>query len=110
VGVAGASFTLAITPNWSDGMTAGAGWIALALVIFAFWRPGLVLVGAYLFGVVSSLGPNLQVRGVDLPPELFSALPYILTVVVLVLVSNAWAKHRFGAPEALGVPYAREEA
>ncbi|MEA2377587.1 MAG: ral nucleoside transport system permease protein [Thermoleophilaceae bacterium] len=110
VGMAGASYTLAITPNWSDGMTAGAGWIALALVIFAFWRPGFVLIGAYLFGVVSSLGFNLQVRGVDLPPELFSALPYLLTVVVLVVVSNAWAKHRFGAPDALGVPYVREEA
>jgi simple sugar transport system permease protein len=109
-GLAGASYTLAITPNWTDGMTAGGGWIALALVIFAFWRPLLVLIGAYLFGVVSSLGFNLQARGVDLPPEMFSSLPYVMTVVVLVLVSSTWARHRLGAPRALGVPYAREGA
>ena len=107
-GIAGATYSLAITTSWTDGLTAGAGWIAIALVVFAFWRPTLVLVGAYLFGVVSSLGFNLQSRGVDLPAELFSVLPYVLTVVVLVLVSTVWARGRLGAPRALGVPYARE--
>jgi simple sugar transport system permease protein len=108
-GVGGAFFSLAITPSWLAGMTAGAGWIAVALVIFAFWRPGLTLVGAYFFGALSSLGFTLQSRGVDLPPEVFAALPYMLTIVVLVLVSSGWARRRLGAPAALGVPYVREE-
>jgi general nucleoside transport system permease protein len=109
-GLAGAAYSLALAPSWTNGMTAGAGWIAIALVIFAFWRPVLVLAGAYAFGVVSGLGFNLQARGVDLPPELFNALPYLTTVAVLVLVSSTWAVGRFGAPRALGQPYAREES
>lgn len=108
-GLAGAAYSLAIAPSWTDGMTAGAGWIAIALVILAFWQPGFVLVGGYLFGVVSSLGVTLQARGVGLPPEVFSALPYIATVVVLALASSVWAKGRFGAPAALGDPYVRGE-
>jgi ABC-type uncharacterized transport system permease subunit len=108
-GVGGAFFSLALTPSWLAGMTAGAGWIAVALVIFAFWRPAFVLVGAYFFGALSSLGFNLQSRGVDLPPEVFAALPYVLTIVVLVAVSSGWARLRLGAPAALGVPYVREE-
>jgi simple sugar transport system permease protein len=108
-GIAGSLFTLAISPSWTAGMTEGAGWIAVALVIFAFWNPGLVVVGAYLFGIVLSLGLNLQARGVQLPTELFSSLPYLMTIVVLVLVSTAFAKRRIGAPRALGLPYSREE-
>jgi ABC-type uncharacterized transport system permease subunit len=107
-GLAGADFSLAITPSWADGLTAGAGWIALGLVIFAFWRPGLLLAGAYLFGLVTSLGFTLQARGVSLPPELFAALPYLLTIVVLVLVSTLWSKRRLGAPAALGQAYRRD--
>ncbi len=108
-GIGGAYFSLAITPNWIDGMTSGAGWIAIALVIFAFWRPELTLVGAYLFGLFSSLGFVLQARQVHLPPEVFASLPYLMTVVVLVAVSTGWAKQRLGAPAALGTPYVREE-
>ena len=108
-GVGGAYFSLAITPNWIDGMTSGAGWIAIALVIFAFWRPELTLVGAYLFGLFSSLGFVLQARQVHLPPEVFASLPYVMTVVVLVVVSTGWARQRLGAPAALGTPYVREE-
>ena len=108
-GVGGAYFSLAITPNWVDGMTSGAGWIAIALVIFAFWRPELALVGAYLFGAFSSLAFTLQARQVHLPPEVFNSLPYLMTIVVLVFVSTGWAKRRLGAPAALGVPYVREE-
>ena len=70
-GVAGATFTLAITPQWVDGITGGAGWIAIALVIFAFWRPELCLVGAYFFGALQAL-PQLQARGVTIAP---GALP-----------------------------------
>jgi general nucleoside transport system permease protein len=108
-GIGGAYFSLAITPNWIDGMTSGAGWIAIALVIFAFWRPELTLVGAYLFGLFSSLGFVLQAGQVHLPPEVFAALPYVMTVVVLVAVSTGWTKQRLGAPAALGTPYVREE-
>lgn len=107
-GVGGAYFTLAIAPIWTDGLTAGAGWIAIALVIFAFWRPDLLLGGAYLFGLLSGLGFTLQARGVHLPSEFFSSLPYIMTVVALVAASTGWAKRRLGTPAALGVPYSRE--
>jgi len=108
-GIGGAFFSLAITPGWLDGMTSGAGWIAIALVIFAFWRPELALVGAYLFGAFSSLAFTLQARQVHLPPEVFASLPYLMTIVVLVLVSTGWARRRLGAPASLGVPYVREE-
>jgi simple sugar transport system permease protein len=110
-GVGGACFTLWITPQWVDGITAGAGWIAIALVIFAFWRPALCLVGAYLFGAFSGIPFAFQARGIltGIPPELFQALPYVMTIVVLVIVSSAGARRRLGAPAALGTPYVREE-
>jgi len=110
-GVAGATFTLAITPQWVDGITGGAGWIAIALVIFAFWRPELCLVGAYFFGALQALAPQLQAREINLGPTILwtSTLPYVMTVVVLVFVSASGARRRLGAPTALGVPYVREE-
>jgi general nucleoside transport system permease protein len=110
-GVGGACFSLAITPQWVDGLTSGAGWIAIALVIFAFWRPGLCLVGAYFFGAFSGIPFTFQARGIltGIPPELFQALPYVMTVLVLVAVSSAGARRRIGAPGALGLPYSREE-
>jgi ABC-type uncharacterized transport system permease subunit len=108
-GIGGVFFTLAISTSWIEGLTAGAGWIAVALVIFAFWRPELAVVGAYLFGWLSSLTYVLQTYHINLPVEVFSSLPYIMTVIVLVIVSNGWARRRLGAPAALGVPYFREE-
>jgi simple sugar transport system permease protein len=108
-GIGGACFSLALTPQWVDGLTAGAGWIAIALVIFAFWRPDLCLVGAYAFGAFSALPLILQARGVTITPQLFQALPYVMTIVVLVIVSTGTARRRLGAPAALGVPYVREE-
>jgi simple sugar transport system permease protein len=108
-GVGGAFFSLVIALNWLDGLTAGAGWIAIAVVIFSFWRPLPAMAGAYLFGGLSSLGFVLQSRDVNLPPEAFSALPYVMTIVVLVIVSNGWGRLRLGAPAALGQPYLREE-
>jgi simple sugar transport system permease protein len=108
-GVGGACFSLSITPQWVDGLTQGAGWIAIALVIFAFWRPALCLVGAYFFGAFSALPFTLQARGVTVAPELFQALPYVATIVVLVIVSMGWTKRGLGAPAALGTPYVREE-
>ncbi len=108
-GIGGACFSLALTPQWVDGLTAGAGWIAIALVIFAFWRPDLCLVGAYVFGGLSALPLILQARGVTIAPQLFQALPYVMTILVLVLVSTGTARRRLGAPAALGIPYVREE-
>jgi simple sugar transport system permease protein len=108
-GIGGAYFSLAIVPTWTDGVTQGRGWIAIALVIFGFWRPDLTLVGAYLFGAFSSLAPTLQTRGVDVPVQLLDSLPYLMTVVVLVAVSSGWANRRLGAPAALGTPYERED-
>ncbi len=110
-GVGGATFSLAITPQWVDGLTGGAGWIAIALVIFAFWRADLCLVGAYLFGAFQALPFAFQARRIlhQVPPELFQALPYLATVVALALVSSSGARRRLGAPGALGVPYVREE-
>jgi simple sugar transport system permease protein len=108
-GIGGACFSIWITPQWVDGLTSGAGWIAIALVIFAFWRPGIVLVGAYLFGAFQALPFTLQARGVTVAPELLQSLPYVMTVLVLVLVSASGARRRLGAPGALGLPYVREE-
>jgi general nucleoside transport system permease protein len=108
-GVGGAVFSLSITPQWLDGLTQGAGWIAIALVIFAFWRPTLCLLGAYFFGAFTALPFALQGHGVTLAPELFQTLPYVATILALVLVSSRAARLRFGAPAALGVPYVREE-
>jgi general nucleoside transport system permease protein len=110
-GVAGATVTLAITPQWVDGITGGAGWIAIALVIFAFWRPELCLVGAYFFGALQALAPQLQARNISLGPTVLwtSSLPYVMTVLVLVVVSSGTARRRLGAPSALGTPYVREE-
>jgi simple sugar transport system permease protein len=110
-GVAGATITLAINPLWTNGITGGAGWIAIALVIFAFWRPELCLVGAYFFGALQALAPELQARQISLGPTVLwtSALPYIATIVVLVIISAGRAGQRLGAPAALGLPYTREE-
>jgi len=108
-GVAGATFSLSITPQWIAGLTQGAGWIAIALVIFSFWRPALCLVGAYFFGAFTALPFALQGHGVTVAPELFQSLPYVMTVLALVLVSSRAARLRFGAPAALGTPYVREE-
>jgi simple sugar transport system permease protein len=108
-GVGGACFSLALLPQWKDGLTAGAGWIAIALVIFSFWRADLCLVGAYVFGAFSALPFTLQARGVTITPQLFQALPYVMTIVVLVLVSSGIGKRRLGAPGSLGTPYIREE-
>ena len=110
-GVGGACYSLSITAGWTVGDTLvnGAGWIAIALVIFAFWRAELCLVGAYLFGALSALPFALQARDVEVAPEFLYSLPYVTTIVVLVIVSTGLAKRRLGAPAALGVPYVREE-
>jgi general nucleoside transport system permease protein len=109
-GVGGATFSLSITPQWVDGITEGAGWIAIGLVIFAFWRPTLCLVGAYFFGALTYLPLALQSRDILTRWQaLMQGLPYVATILALVLVSSRAARLRFGAPAALGLPYVREE-
>ncbi|RXH26405.1 ABC transporter permease [Bradyrhizobium nanningense] len=103
-GLAGAYLPLAYTPFFIPGMTAGRGWIALALVVFSSWRPGRLVVGAYLFGAVTILQLHAQGWGVGIPSQFMSALPYLATIVVLVLLSRA----RSGgstAPAALGTVF-----
>jgi len=110
-GIGGSMFTLQIATNWIDGLTAGAGWIAIALVIYSFWRPELLLVGAYLFGAFTSIGFDLQARGITaIPSEFWSALPYLMTIAALVLVSVGSIRRRLGTPAGLGIPYMREES
>jgi simple sugar transport system permease protein len=107
-GLAGASLSLAESPGWSEGMTAGRGWIALALVIFATWDPLRVLLGAYLFGVFDVLAFRAQIIGIDVPATVLGMIPYVATILVLIVVTLLGASRRLGAPGALGVPYVRE--
>ena len=110
-GAGGAMFTLQIATNWIDGLTAGAGWIAIALVIFSFWRPELLIIGAYMFGAFTSIGFDLQSRNItSIPTEFWSALPYLMTVAALVAVSVGSVRKRLGTPGALGIPYVREQS
>jgi len=105
-GLGGAYLSLVRVPQWTEGMTAGAGWIALAIVVFASWRPERALLGAYLFGGVAVLQLNLQAAGVAIPGEYLSMSPYLITILVLVVMS---ARRRHGttgaAPAALGRPF-----
>lgn len=101
-GVAGAYLSTALTPGWVEGMSAGRGWIALALVVFATWRPLRVLLGAYLFGGVTVLQLYAQGLGVQVPSELLSMLPYLATIVVLVLICRDPRTLRLSQPASLG--------
>jgi ABC-type uncharacterized transport system permease subunit len=108
-GLAGAYLSLALTPGWNEGMTAGRGWIAIGLVIFARWNPILALVGGSLFGLMESLNFQAQAVGINVSPFFLGMLPYLFTVVAVVLASVTGAR-RLGAPADLGTPYEREEA
>jgi general nucleoside transport system permease protein len=104
-GLAGAYLSIIYTPLWVEGMTAGKGWIALALTTFATWRPARVLLGAYLFGGVTMLQFALQSRGVAVSEQLLSMLPYVATIVVLVLISRNPTWIRVNMPASLGRPF-----
>ncbi len=104
-GLAGAYLSLIYTPQWVEGMTAGRGWIALALVVFASWRPARALVGAYLFGAVSILQFHAQAAGIGLPTQLMSALPYLATIVVLIVISRNKNLAKVNTPACLGKPF-----
>ena len=104
-GLGGAYLALVYTPLWVEGMTAGRGWIALALVVFATWRPLRVMLGAYLFGGITIVQFHVQALGVDLPSQLLSMLPYLATILVLVLISRDARTIRLHAPASLGMSY-----
>jgi simple sugar transport system permease protein len=104
-GVAGAYLSVVYTPLWVEGMVAGKGWIALALTTFATWRPTRVLLGAYLFGGVTMLQFTLQSQGVQVPSQMLSMLPYLATIVVLVLISRNATWIRVNMPASLGKPF-----
>ncbi len=108
-GLGGAVISLSTNPGWTEGMTAGRGWIAVALVIFAGWNPAWAVLGAYLFGGVQAGQFQLQAVGVGVSSFFLNMLPYIFTIVVLVIASGDLAKRRIGAPAALGKPFIRED-
>lgn len=101
-GLAGGYLSLAYSPLWVENMSAGRGWIALALVVFATWRTGRVVLGAYLFGGITILQLHAQAAGVGIPAQVMSMLPYLATIVVLVLISRDANKIRLNSPACLG--------
>ncbi len=101
-GIGGAYLSLAYTPLWAENMTAGRGWIALALVVFATWRPGRALLGAYLFGGVTIAQLHAQSAGIEVPSQFMSMLPYLATILVLVLISRDATRIRMNAPASIG--------
>ncbi|MCW5706124.1 ABC transporter permease [Shinella sp.] len=104
-GLAGAQLSLVYTPQWVENMSAGRGWIALALVVFASWRPWRLLAGGYLFGAVSISQLHAQALGIGIPSQFLSALPYIATVVVLILISHNRRMTLINTPASLGKPF-----
>jgi len=104
-GLGGAYLPLAYTPFFIPGMTAGRGWIAVALVVFASWLPGRLVAGAYLFGAVTILQLHAQGAGFGIPSQLMSSLPYLATIVVLVVISRARGTARSAAPASLGLVF-----
>jgi simple sugar transport system permease protein len=101
-GLGGAYLSLSYTPMWAENMTAGRGWIALALVVFATWRPGRLVAGAYMFGLISVMQLHAQGAGIHVPSQFMSMLPYLATVIVLVIISSDRAKIRLNAPACIG--------
>ncbi len=105
-GVGGAYLSLAYSPLlWVEGMTAGRGWIALALVVFASWKVGRVLLGAYLFGGITILQLHAQALGIGIPSQVMSMLPYLATILVLVFISRDKTKIKLNSPASLGKPF-----
>ena len=119
-GLAGAYLTLKVTPSWNEAIVGGLGWIAVALVIFGAWKPGRVLIGALLFGGLIAVGPRFQTRKcngeevidcitTEINPILVSMLPYVLTILALILLSIRSRNRPSLAPSAIGQAYRREE-
>ena len=104
-GIGGAYLSIVYNPSWVEGMTAGRGWIALALVVFATWKPWRVLAGAYLFGGVTLAQFQAQALGVEIPSQYLSMLPYVATILVLAIISRDAATIKLNAPHSLGRPF-----
>ena len=103
--LAGSYISICYAPMWQEGMTAGRGWIALALVVFATWKPERVLIGAYIFGGVTIIQMNLQALGLRFPGQFFSMAPYVATIIVLVLISSNKLRIKLSAPASLTIPF-----
>lgn len=104
-GLAGVYLSLAYTPLWVENMTAGKGWIGLALVVFATWRPERILIGAWLFGLASILHLVIQGLGYEISPSLLAMLPYLVTIIVLVMLSRDPIRQKLFTPASLGKPF-----
>jgi simple sugar transport system permease protein len=107
-GLAGGYLSLAYTPQWIENMTAGRGWIAIALVVFASWLPLRVALGAYLFGTVMILGFYVQAMGIGIPSQFLSSLPYLVTIAALVVISGSRILTRVNTPACLGQSFVPE--
>ena len=107
--LAGYYISICYAPMWQEGMTAGRGWIALALVVFATWKPWRLLVGAYIFGGVAIMQMNLQAIGVKLPGQVFNMMPYLATIIVLVFISSNKLRLKLSAPSSLNIPFEKNQ-
>jgi len=107
-GIGGASLTLGYTPLWAEGLVAGRGWIVVALVVFGMWRPLRIALGAYLFGAVSLLELFIQGQGFAIPSQLMSALPYIITIIILAMISRDSRLITLNHPASLGQTFYRD--
>ena len=107
--LAGFYISICYAPMWQEGMTAGRGWIALALVVFATWKPWRLLVGAYIFGGVAIMQMNLQAIGVKLPGQFFNMMPYLATIIVLVFISSNKLRLKLSAPSSLNIPFEKNQ-
>tara|TARA_B100001250_G_scaffold92001_1_gene76573 strand:- start:1014 stop:1883 length:870 start_codon:yes stop_codon:yes gene_type:complete len=103
--LSGSYMSICYAPMWQENMTAGRGWIALALVVFATWKPGRILIGAYIFGGVSILQMNLQAWGLNLSGQFFNMAPYLATMIVLVMISSNRLRIKLSAPASLTLPF-----
>lgn len=109
IGLAGADLLLVYSPTWTEGMTAGRGWIAVALIIFARWNPIRALLCAYFFGALDMLGFRIQLIGSEIPSYFLKMIPYAVTIMVLMFLGWRNRNKPSGSPESLGVPYIREQ-
>ncbi len=107
--LAGFYISVCYAPMWQEGMTAGRGWIALALVVFATWKPWRLLLGAYIFGGVAIMQMNLQAFGVKLPGQFFNMMPYLATLIVLVFISSNRLRLKLSAPASLNIPFEKNQ-
>lgn len=108
-GMGGAYLSLAYAPSWLENMTAGRGWIAVALVIFSMWNPWKAFIGSFIFGTIDVLGFHMQAMGILIPSFFLKMLPYVITIIVLIVVTRETKTRRVATPGALGIPYCREE-